>query len=107
MQLQCLYMCIFVLHMLDRRAAMTTYSYCTAWQQMEEAIQMNCPDLLTEEMILLHDHSCLHMALAMSQLMVPSCWLVLPTIIQTRSLTSDVHIFELPKKESASDTLRM
>lgn len=67
---------------------MTTYSYCTAWPRMIEATQMNFPDLLAEEMILLHDSSFLHMALILLQL--------LGTIL-LRSHTSDIRIFELLK----------
>jgi len=76
---------------------MTTYSYCTAWPHMTEAIQMNFPDLLTEETILLHDSSYLCMALVLLQL--------LGTIL-LRSHTSDIHIFELLKNENASDMMR-
>lgn len=55
---------------------------------MIEATQMNFPDLLAEEMILLHDSSFLHMALILLQL--------LGTIL-LRSHTSDIRIFELMK----------
>lgn len=76
---------------------MTTHIYCTAWPQVTEATQLNFPDLPTEEMILFHDSSCLHMAIILLQL--------LGTIL-LRSHASDICIFELLKNENASDTMR-
>jgi hypothetical protein len=76
---------------------MTTYSYCTAWLHMTEATQINFPDLLTVDMILLPDSSCLHMALVLLQL--------LGTLLLS-SHTSDIRIFEQLKNENASDMMR-
>jgi len=64
---------------------------------MTEATQMNFPDLPTEDMILLPDSSCLHMALVLLQL--------LGTLL-LRSNTSDIRVFEQLKNENASDTIR-
>jgi hypothetical protein len=88
-----------LLEFLDHKTTVNADHYCTTLWHLKETIQMKCPGLLTEIVILLHDNTLCHTACVTTQLLEQCCCKCLAHSPHTLDLApSNVNIFGSLKK---------